>query len=102
MARLAFPAAAALALSLSLPATAAWQGHAGNAQHTALAALPAQSLGRIHWKTPIDLDLQFRNGDLKVHYASPLITAADTVIISVKTGKAGRYRLEAHDHESGA
>lgn len=93
---------AGLTVAVAQSAAAAWQGHAGNAQHTALAAAPAQSLSRIHWKTPIDLDPQLRDGDLKIHYASPLITAANTVIIAVKTGKAGRYRLEAHDHASGA
>jgi len=94
--------AAGLVLAMTQAATAAWQGHAGNAQHTAIAASPAQSLGRIHWKTPIDLDPQIQDGDLKIHYGSPLITAADTVIIAVKTGKAGRYRIEAHGHATGA
>jgi hypothetical protein len=41
---------------------ASWQGHAGNAQHTAIAPESAQSLTRILWKTPIDLDPQFENG----------------------------------------
>jgi hypothetical protein len=81
---------------------ASWQGHAGNAQHTAIAPESAQSLTRILWKTPIDLDPQIENGELKIHYGSPLITPTDTVIIPVKAGKAGGYRVEAHDHASGA
>jgi hypothetical protein len=83
-------------------AAAAWQGHAGNAQHTAIAAAPAQNLDRILWKTPIDLDPQIVGGDLLIHYGSPIVTAADTVIVAVKTGKAGSYHIEARDHASGA
>jgi len=97
--------AAALTFAIAAAAAAAaaaWQGHAGNAQHTAIAATPAQNLSRILWKTPIDLDPQIQNGDLLIHYGSPVITAADTVILPVKTGKAGGYRIEARDHASGA
>jgi len=94
------PAGLAFALAQGA-AAASWQGHAGNAQHTAIATPPAQSISRIHWKTPIDLDPQIVNGELKIHYGSPLITPADTVIIPVKTGKAGGYRIEAHDHATG-
>lgn len=97
------PLAAALALATHLYAgAAAWQGHAGNAQHTAIAAAPAQNLDRTLWKTPIDLDPQIVGGDLLIHYGSPIVTAADTVIVSVKTGAAGVYRIEARDHANGA
>jgi hypothetical protein len=101
------PRVAALAVGLvflmaQCALAASWQGHAGNAQHTAIASAPAQTLSRILWKTPIDLDPQIENGELKIHYGSPLITPADTVIIPVKTGKAGGYRIEARDHASGA
>jgi hypothetical protein len=95
--------AAALALAIhGYAGAAAWQGHAGNAQHTAIAAAPARNLDRILWKTPIDLDRQLVGGDLLIHYGSPIVTAADTVIVSVKTGTAGVYRIEARDHTNGA
>jgi len=95
--------AAGLVLALAHPAVAAaWDGHAGNEQHTAIASAPAQTLGRILWKTPIDLDPQFVNGELLIHYGSPVVTAADTVILPVKTGKAGGFRIEARDHATGA
>ena len=82
-------------------AAAPWQGHGENAQHTAIAAPPAQNIDRILWKTPIDLDPQIENGALKIHYGSPLITRADTIIIAVKTGKAGGYKIEARNHATG-
>jgi len=94
--------AAGLALAFVHAAAAPWQGHGENAQHTAVAIPPAQNIDRILWKTPIDLDPQIENGELKIHYGSPLITRADTVIIAVKTGKAGGYRIEARNHASGA
>lgn len=95
----------AVGLVLAIAQTAAgapWQGHGENAQHTAVAAPPAQNIDRVRWKTSIDLDPQIENGELKIHYGSPLITRADTVIIAVKIGKAGKYKIQAHDHATGA
>jgi hypothetical protein len=98
---LAIAAATALAIH-GYAGAAGWQGHAGNAQHTAIAESPARNLERILWRTPIDLDPRIVNGDLLIHYGSPIVTAADTVIVSVKTGTAGGYRIEARDHANGA
>ena len=80
----------------------AWQGHAGNAQHTAVAPAPAQALGRIVWTTPIDLKPLLTGGELLIHYGSPIVTASNTVILPVKTGVSSGYRVEAHDGTSGA
>ena len=96
-------AAAGVVFAMAQPAAAAvWQGHGENAQHTAVATPSAQNINRILWSAPIDLNPQIVNGELKIHYGSPLITPADTVIIAVKTGKVGQYRIEAHNHASGA
>src|SRR5689334_176422 len=82
----------AAALAIGLPAAAgaqprvpirhahSWRSFAGNPQHTAVSPVAAQSLARIRWQTPVDLDPELKNGELVIHYGSPLITAANTVI----------------------
>src|SRR6478672_4880874 len=57
----------------------------GDAQHTAVYLPPAQDLNRIRWSTSIDLN---NSGEL-AHYGSPLITAANTVVVPVKTASNG-------------
>ena len=54
---------------------------AGTAQHTAQYLPAAQHLNRILWSTPIDLN---NTGDF-AHYGAPLITPANTVLVSVRT-----------------
>ena len=65
-----------------------WDGYAGDPQHTALSSVPSLSLsGGIRWSTTIDYDQPNGGvGDLYIHYGSPLVTAANTVIVPVKTG----------------
>jgi hypothetical protein len=95
-------AAAGLIFAFAQTAVAApWQGHGENPQHTAVAIPAAQNINRILWKTPIDLDPQIENGALKIHYGSPLITAGNTVIIAVKTGRVGGYKVQARNHATG-
>ncbi len=96
-----------LLLFAALPAAAqtappAWRGYAGNSQHTARAPAPGQPLDRLHWRTRVDLHPQNSGGELLIHYGSPMITAANTVILPVKTGSSGGFRIEAHDGADGA
>jgi hypothetical protein len=60
------------------------------------------ALDRIRWTTPVDLAPQFSGGDLLIHYGSPLVTPNDTVIVPVKTGASGGFRLEGHGGANGA
>jgi hypothetical protein len=60
-----------------------WAGYGRNAQHTALAAGPSQLPLVIRWQTPVDADQQ---GGVVIHYGSPAITAANKIIVPVKTG----------------
>jgi autotransporter-associated beta strand protein len=82
--------------------SASWLGLAHDPQHTAQAPVASQPLGNIHWQTPVDLKPQYSGGDLLIHYGSPLMTAANTVIVPVKTGASGNFELEAFDGGSGA
>ena len=80
----------------------AWPGFAANAQHTALAPVPSQTLSRIRWQTPVDLAPQYSGGELFIHYGSPLITSHNTVIVPVKTGASSGFRVEAHEASDGS
>jgi hypothetical protein len=68
---------------------------AGNAQHTAIYSAPAQHLNAIHWSTSIDTS----NTGAEGHYGAPLITAANTVLVPVRT--AGGYRIDAFEGGTG-
>ncbi|HUJ21526.1 MAG TPA: hypothetical protein VLX58_08405 [Bryobacteraceae bacterium] len=79
-----------------------WSSFAENAQHVALSGNGTQNLNQIHWQTPVDLHPQLSGDELLIHYGSPLITAANTVIVPVKTGTAGGFRVDAHSGTDGS
>lgn len=80
----------------------AWASYGRNAQHSALSDATAQDLVAIHWSRPVDLAPQYWSGVLFIHYGSPVITAANTVIFPVKTGAAGGFRFDAVAGATGA
>ncbi len=82
-------------------AAPAWAGYAGNAQHSAQAPAAAQAMVKIHWQTPVDLAPQFSGTELLIHYGSPMMTAANTVLIPVKTTATGGFHLEARRGSDG-
>jgi hypothetical protein len=80
----------------------AWWGFGRDAQHSAVSAIATQDLNRIAWSTPLDLQPQYRsNGALLTHYGSPVITSNNTVVLPVKTGATGGFRIEARSGVNG-
>ncbi len=71
-----------------------WTGYGRNAQHTALTPGPSQLPLGIRWKTPIDLNPQYSGSALLVHYGSPAITAANNIIVPIKTGATGGFTIK--------
>ena len=69
---------------------------AGNPQHTAVYTPAAQDLNTIRWSTPIDLN----TGGVPAHYGAPLLTAANTIVVPVKTATDG-FRLNVFDAADG-
>lgn len=81
----------------------AWPAFGRDAQHTAVAAIATQPLGRILWQTPVDLAPQYASGQyLLTHYGSPVISSMNTVLVPVKTAAAGSFRVEARSGGNGA
>lgn len=83
--------------SLALP----WSGHGHDAQHTAVSKVTSKPLMAIHWQTPVDLAPQYVGTTLYAHYGSPVITRQNTVIVPVKTGASGGFRVEGRDGATG-
>jgi Bacterial Ig-like domain (group 3) len=83
----------------SLPSSVPTFG--GNSQHTSLYAGPSQDLNQVIWKTPVDLNPQYSGGDLEIHYGAPLVTAANTVLVPVKTGATDGFEIEAFNGTDG-
>ena len=81
----------------------AWWGFGRDAQHSAVSAIATQDLNRIGWLTPLDLNPQYRGsgGPLLTHYGSPVITSNNTVVLPVKTGSSGGFRIEARSGGNG-
>ena len=79
----------------------AWSSFARDPQHTAVGAIATQDLDRIAWLAPLDLAPQQTSGELLVHYGSPVVTSFNTVLLPVKTGAAGGFRVEARSGVNG-
>ncbi len=78
-----------------------WAGFAGNAQHTAVASKPPQPLKRIRWRAKVDLVPVLPGGTLPIHYGSPMITAANTVLVPTRISANAGYRVVAYSGTSG-
>lgn len=74
-----------------------WAGFAANAQHTAVAPASPQSLNAIHWQVLVDLHAERLPPDGPfAHYASPMITSANTVVVPTRIGGNNGFELVAY------
>jgi hypothetical protein len=96
------PAVVLLGAATSAAQAGGWYGFGGDAQHTAVSAVPAQPLQRVRWSTPVDLQPQYSGTDLLIHYGTPLVTRRNTVLIPVKVGAADGFQVEARRADNGA
>ncbi len=78
-----------------------WPSYGGNVQHTGLSNLPSAPLQKVLWTTPVDLNPQYSGSDLYIHYAAPLITYTGNVIVTVKTGAGGGFKVEGRNGLTG-
>jgi len=80
----------------------AWGGYQNNAQHTGISNVRSLPLQQVNWWTPVDLNPVYNGDDLFAHYGSPMVTAANTVIVPVKTGATDGFMLRAFDGRTGS
>jgi len=95
---LVFTVSIAVGSQLSQPF---WSSYGRDAQHSALSTVGSQPLTRIRWQTSVDRKPQYSGDELFIHYGSPLITQADTVIVPVKVGQLDRFRVEGRRSSDG-
>ncbi len=74
-----------------------WLTHSHDEQHTGVSSVASQPFTRIRWHVPVDLAPP--QGEIFIHYGSPLVTPANTVIVPVKTTTG--FRVEAHNGATG-
>jgi hypothetical protein len=74
-----------------------WTGLGDDPQHTGVSANASQPTDAIHWQTSVDQNVT----GSAVHYGSPVVTAANTVIYPVKTGATGGFEVQARDGATG-
>jgi hypothetical protein len=82
-------------------AAVAWAGFAANAQHTAVARQSAQPFHRIRWRAKVDLNPALTHHALFIHYGSPMISAANTVLVPTRVSKKAGFRVVAYSGTSG-
>ncbi len=89
----------AVLLSLAGPAGAdtTVSTFAGNPQHTAVYAAPAQDLNVIRWSTAIDLN----TSGAFAHFGAPLLTPGNTIVVPVKTATNG-FLINVFDAADGS
>jgi hypothetical protein len=75
----------------------AWPTHSHDNQHTGISSVASQPLTRIRWHVPVDSAPP--QDEIFIHYGSPLVTAANTVIVSVKTTTG--FRVEGRNGSTG-
>ncbi len=101
------PSLGLLMIAMSaLPARAqapTWAGYARDPQHSTLSTVASKDLNRILWQTSVDGDTASSSsgGDLYIHYGSPMVTAANTVIVPTKLG-ANSFEVQAINGSTGA
>ena len=79
-----------------------WAGFAANAQHTAVASVQPQPFTRVRWRAAVDRTPAVIQGTLPIHYGSPMITAANTVLVPTHISAKAGFRVIAYSGTSGA
>src|SRR4051812_38054222 len=74
----------------------AWQGFANNAQHPGVVTTSPQPLSSVHWQVTVDHKPSCCVDGPLAHYATPMITSGNTVVVPVRIGPTKGFRLVAY------
>jgi hypothetical protein len=88
----------------SVFAQAGWPGYGNDSHHSTISHTAVSPLQSILWQTPVDQHPPYNNGELFIHYGTPLITAHNTVIVTVQTSSDSSnetFQIEGHDGYNG-
>jgi hypothetical protein len=66
------------------PSSYIWRGYGGDPYHNAISTVAGQPVSKLHWKAALDGDRTYYGSVLFIHYASPAITAGNTVVHSYR------------------
>jgi len=78
-----------------------WSGYAHDPQHSGVSANAAQPMNNIHWCTPVDKVFEDTVGPLYIHYGTPVVTAANTVLVPQRTSANNTYQINAFSGGAG-
>jgi hypothetical protein len=70
------------AVKISVALTSSWLCYGGGPQHIAQFTGNSQTLTKVHWHATMDDDPGYYQGVVFAHYASPMVSAANTVVYS--------------------
>jgi hypothetical protein len=86
-----------------------WAQYGKNAQHTGIVTTGIQAMNAVLWQTPVDLLPPYAGSELFIHYGSPIVSAAGTVVLPVRNGPGDTwptnkdtYQFEGHNPTTGA
>ena len=80
----------------SAPARPAWAGFAGDAQHSGQTVASPQPLTSVHWKVTVDHKPSCCVDGPLAHYATPMVTSANTVVVPVRIGPRKGFRVDGY------
>ena len=84
------------------PRYAGWPSFGRDPSHSGISPWTSQTMTRILWQTPVDLNPQYNGPYLLIHYGTPLVTPGGTLIVTVKTGASGAFQVEGRNPKTGA
>lgn len=61
-----------------------WLCYGGNPQHTGMFVGTSQTATTVKWQTPLDDNRAYYGGEVLIHYAAPMVTPANNVVIGYR------------------
>lgn len=79
-------------------ATKSWECVGGNAQHSGVYVGTSQPARRVQWQASLDDNRSYYGGSVLAHFASPMISSANTVVYAYRFTKNGGSGSSPYDN----